>query len=144
MDKIKYYLIQWTWGLPMNILGLIMFIAAKTLGWRTYMYRKAVCIATPWKFVSAVSLGMFIMHGPMCTDALPHEYGHSIQNMNWGWSFLFTIGIPSFIRCWYHNLYYMYRYPKTRKPLPDYYSIWFEKEANELGAKAEKNTWSWI
>ena len=144
MDKIKYYLLQWTWGLPMNIIGLIVFLYAHLAGWRIYSWRKAVCIVVPSSKFSAISLGMFIAHGTMNSQSLPHEYGHSIQNIQWGWSFLIVIGLPSFFRCLYHTFYYKFLYTNTRKSLPDYYDIWFEKQANEYGTMAKNNTWTWL
>lgn len=144
MEKFKYYILQWTWGLPMNVIGLIVFVAAKMLGWRTYKWRKAICIVMPSKNFSAIDLGMFIVRGVMNEHSLPHEYGHSIQNIQWGWSFLFSIGLPSLIRSLYYSFYYIFIYSFNRKSLPDYYSIWFEKQATELGQRAANNEWSWL
>ena len=142
MKKSIYYFLQWTWGLPMTIIGLITYVIC-FLWCRTYMYRNSVCIVVPWNF-DGVELGMFFVRGKLNNSVCAHEYGHSIQNMWWGPLFPFVIAIPSAIRYWYRKFYTAYIYPKNRKKLSDYDSIWFEGQATKLGKLAEKNYWSWL
>lgn len=143
MKKLMYYIIQWTWGLPMNILGLLAFCVLTSIGCPCHRYRKAICIVFPKKF-GAISLGMFMIRSAGHPESCSHEYGHSIQNMKWGWLFPFVIGLPSLIRSQARNFYYSWIYGKTRKSLKPYDSIWFEGEATDLGKKANENTWDWI
>lgn len=132
-----YYIIQWTWGIIMNIIGVCVYGYAKARKWTIRKYRKAIEIKCP-KNIGGVSLGMFIMRGKNQPNVMPHEYGHTIQNLRFGPAFLFVIGIPSFIRCVYYN------FMRGKKDLPDYYSIWFESQASELGKQANEGKWNWI
>ena len=138
-----YYVIQWTWGLPMTLLGSIVFLICKLCGCRTYMYRNAVCIVIPWNF-GGLELGMFFVRGKLNESVCAHEYGHSIQNLWWGWLFPFVIAIPSATRYWYREFYTKFIYPKNRKRLPRYDAVWFEGQATELGRKANQDIWSWL
>lgn len=143
MKKSLYYFLQWTWGLPMTLIGLIVFIVCSLLGCRTYSYRNAICIVIPWNF-GGMELGMFFVRGVLNINVCAHEYGHSIQNMWWGPLFPLVIAIPSAIRYWYRRFYTMFIYQKNRKKLPPYDSIWFERQATKLGNLAENNYWSWL
>lgn len=101
--KILYYLIQWTWGIVMNLIGLITFIVCKILKYPTYKYRNAICIVVPGKNFGGLELGMFFIRGERNEEVCPHEYGHGIQNLWWGPLFPFVIAIPSATRYWLRN-----------------------------------------
>ena len=133
-----YYLIQWTWGIIMNIIGFFAYLFAKIMKWPTKKYRKAIEIICPSNKIGGVSLGMFIIRGQNQEQVMPHEYGHTIQNLKFGPAFLFAIGIPSFIRCGYYTLM------TKKKPLKPYDSIWFEGQATKLGQEANTNIWKWL
>lgn len=137
---ILYYLIQWTWGLPLTFLGALSYIIfVKILKYKTYKYRNLICIVVPWNF-GGLNLGMFAIHGEKNYSLISHEYGHSIQNLWWGWLMPFVITIPSAARYWYRELLF-----KKGVPLKTgYYDIWFESQATKLGEKAKEETWSWI
>lgn len=135
-----YYLIEWTWGLPMTLIGLITFLIAKSFGCRTYWYRNAMCIVVPWDF-GGLEMGMFFVRGEHCESVCAHEYGHSIQNLWWGPLMPFVICIPSGIRYWYREI----RYSIAHKPCKTKYDdIWFEGQATRLGELAEADKWYWL
>ena len=100
--KIFYYIIQWTWGIVMNIIGLCVFLFAKIKKYETYKYRNAICIVAPTNF-GGLELGMFFIRGKDNQSVCPHEYGHGIQNLWWGPLFPFVIAIPSAFRYWVRN-----------------------------------------
>lgn len=137
---MKYYLIQFTWGLPLNILGLIAYIIlVEGMKFSWYQYRKMICIVVPWNF-GGVNLGCICIHGERNGNLVYHEYGHSIQNLYWGWLMPFVIAIPSMIRYWYREfLYAINKAPQTK-----YDDIWFEGQATDLGRKAHNNYWCWL
>lgn len=143
MNKHLYYLIQWTWGLPLNIVGLFAFLYALIRKRRWYKWRKAICIVSPWNF-GGLNLGMFIIHGENNSSTLYHEYGHSIQNMQWGILCPFVITLVSATRYWCRKFYNKFIFKRTLKELPEYDSVWFERQATEYGNKAASNAWSWI
>lgn len=135
-----YYLIQFTWGLPLTALGVLAYlILAEICGYYHYRYRNMICIVIPWNF-GGVNLGMFAIHGEDNYSVVSHEYGHSIQNLWLGWLMPFIVAIPSAIRYWYREyLYYINKPPKTK-----YDDIWFEGQATKLGKMAQVETWSWL
>ena len=83
---------------------------------------------------------MFSIHGEKNYSVVPHEYGHSIQNLWWGWLMPFVICIPSAVRYWYREI----RYAIGKPPKTKYDDIWFEGQATKLGKMAAENTWSWL
>ena len=135
-NKKLYYFLQWTWGLPMNLIGYLASLCVmsanpdiRPLKWGGCYY---FVLGKKW---GGVSLGSFVF---VCKEydehMLNHEFGHTIQNCYYGFLFPFVVAIPSFVRCWYYNIVTGLKL-KGYDELPNYYSIWFEAEANELGAK---------
>ncbi len=128
MKKFLFYLIQFTWGLPQNILGLlIMLINIKC---RKEMFRNS--LLTYWNVRGGMSLGMFIFLNDDSEDKRMefyklHEYGHSIQSLILGPLYLFIIGIPSFL--WANNRFLVKRRRNTGK---SYYSFYTERWANRI------------
>lgn len=129
-----YYALTFTWGLLSNILGFLVSLVF------TYIF-KATCteLYGRWVFIAGnnwggLSLGNFVFMSKSAakgTNTLRHEIGHSLQNIIWGPLFLFVIGIPSAVRCWYRETS-IYKNSKTKT---DYDSIWFEGQATEWGNK---------
>lgn len=118
-------IIQWTWCLPQNLLGLFVFLITKSRGAKNEKYKDA--FVTHWKHSSGLSLGQFIFV-PETTShkTIQHEYGHTIQSNFLGPLFLIIIGLPSIIwaGCFDH-----YR----RKHNISYYQFYTEKWADALG-----------
>lgn len=126
-----YWLIQWTWGFPQTLIGLIMTL--KLGKCKRELYHGAVLSyhSGDW---GGISLGMFtIINGhrpPVWTgDAKVHEYGHTIQSLILGPLYLFVIGLPSIIWC---NSKKFIELRKSGKAT--YYDFYPESGANTLGA----------
>lgn len=145
--KYLYYLIQFTWGLDMNILGFIGFLFCRfILGWETSKYYKNIIISPKNKTIySGLSLGIFLFMDKNATESLKqHEYGHSIQNLIFGEFFLLFIGIPSLIRSCYYN-FIINKLKLYTKEKYNYYSIWFERDASVLGERViDDKAWDWL
>ena len=103
MKKFIYYLLQWTWGLPMNIIGGIVCLIALCCKCPVQKYRNAIEILVPQNF-GGVELGMFFVRGKDCPSVAPHEYGHTIQNLWWGPLFPFVVALPSAARYWIREI----------------------------------------
>lgn len=125
-------LVQWTWGLPQNILGLLTTIL---VAHHPRRFRGAIVSrlrAFPlFSGHDCFSLGMFILMGRSVSERnyrklLIHEYGHTIQSLLFGPFFLPLIGLPSSLRRLYFKLPL-----KNRRSL--YHTGYPEKQANELG-----------
>ena len=107
-------MLQWTWGLPQNLLGGAMYLLLDK--YKTERFREAyVVYAKPFKLFGremygCVSLGNFIFDIGERYDfpdefvyesdngIIHHEFGHSLQSAELGPLYLFVIGVPSFLR----------------------------------------------
>lgn len=141
LNKRTFYILSWTWGLPMSFIGLLVVgsillyglimkkpYRLKRHGWSFYLN-----VGKNW---GGVELGMFFLTDSKNSVSTKwHEFGHAIQNCKWGILMPFVICIPSAIRYWYRELKY------NRKGLPcptKYDDIWFEARASSLGRKYRK------
>lgn len=141
---IIFIILQWSWGIIQNIVGLILFLI--NVGCKHDYYKGT--IVTIWKKKEyCMGIGMFIFisgQGPNDSEQKlslqenferikVHEYGHTIQSIILGPLFLPVIGIPS---CLWANMPSMKQYRKKNKI--SYYSFYTEKWANYLGEKITK------
>lgn len=119
-----HYFIQFTWGLPQNLLGLLLFLLGLVRGRYAGKYNRAFITKT--KKIHGLSLGVFIFVSDE-SDAvlLRHEYGHTLQSLYLGVFYLLIIGLPSLI---WAGLFNGYR----KKHNVDYYSFYTERWANHL------------
>ncbi len=138
--KAIFTVIQYTWGLPQTLLGMILFLM--NIRRKHYIYHGA--IVTEISGRGSVSLGMFVFIGTilptdrrvmnripdkeMARRVLVHEYGHTIQSLILGPLYLLVIGIPSVVWCAF--TFYLIKYPKW-----SYYRFYTERWANFLGEK---------
>lgn len=97
--KFWYYFLHWTWALPINIVGAIIFGVCKLFKCPSHKYRNGFYVEVPWAF-GGLEAGMFFVIGKGCESCIPHEYGHSIQMLWWGMLFAPIIGGPSCARYW--------------------------------------------
>ncbi|MGI6090632.1 MAG: hypothetical protein ACOYEL_04520 [Saccharofermentanales bacterium] len=142
IGKIVMYLMQWTWGIFQNLLGLLLLLCIrhKTL----HHFHGAVIVEYPaqkFKQLGAFTLGMFIF----CNDPDPetkqnlltHEYGHTIQSIIYGPFYIPLVGFCS-LR-WAHtysknreqfnaaNIFYTDKYPEKQA------NYWGEKILGQRG-----------
>ena len=134
INRLVYTVLQWTWGIIQNILGLILFgiVKRRNPGRRKERYHGA--IVSDWKARHSMGLGMFIFFGhrgtPDADKVLVHEWGHTVQSMILGPLFLLVIGLPSVI---WADLP-CFRRLRARTGMP-YTWLYCEKWANILGEK---------
>ena len=147
-----YNAIQWTWGLPQTLAGLAVYLAHR--GCEHFDHNGAK--VTVWDSDKGLSLGRYLFvprsksgaknvraggnaapgnksaAGADAADShlLDHEYGHSIQSLVLGPTYLILIGLPSF--AWNHLGYF--KDLRRRKGI-DYDSAVFEKTATYLGGR---------
>lgn len=135
----------------MTIVGLVYLLIQtfRHFAWKTrnkdinviqkVIYYKGRIGITLNSDMGGVALGMFYFvgyHDHPFTHT--HERGHTIQNIIWGPLFLPVIGIPSIARAAFWP-YITKRARLAGKPSPNYYRIWFEKQANTFGAWLDNN-----
>lgn len=131
MNKKTFYILSFTWGLPLTLVGLIVAAVLRCVG----------CKPTKWggcyyfevgKDWGGVNLGVvFVTSKNPSTHTRNHEHGHAIQNCYLGVFMPFVVCIPSAVRYWYRRV----KTKLGRKNKTCYYSIWFERTASDLGNK---------
>lgn len=132
MKKSLFYILSFTWGLPMTLVGylaalIVLMVGGKPKG--KYGYCNVFQIGNNW---GGASLGLVIITDKdMDSKLLKHEHGHAIQNCWFGPLFPFIVGIPSMLR-------YQWMDISTRMgatDLPSYDSVWFEGQATRVGTE---------
>lgn len=133
MKTFLFYLIQWTWGLPVNLVGGIIFLICKAMGRRSEKFGYAWITYLPWN-QGGLSMGLFIFmkdNHPNETwtyNTRIHEYGHTWQCLLLGVLYYPVIAVPSAVWC---NFFEKYR----KKNNISYYVFYPEKWANAWGQK---------
>ena len=125
LPRPLYMLLQLTWGLPQNIIGLILYM--KNSGALRFRYRNAA--VSLWNsHGGSMACGMFIFLCPESAGSayiLRHEYGHTVQSLMLGPLWLFVIGLPSLI--WNKKIY-----PRLPEEKRNYYRFYTERWANKI------------
>ena len=125
-----YYVLSWTWGIIMTLIGVCVACVVIALGAKPQRHAGAIYFEIGKKGWGGISLGMFFFCSPGSSKSTKdHEFGHSLQNCLWGPLFPFVIGLPSLIRCAKFN----YNYKKGIPNKENYDAIWFEGQATEWG-----------
>ena len=126
----KFYALNFTWGLPVNIGGAAVALAMLATGHKPHKFGDCVQfdVGKGW---GGGSLGIFMFTCKDAPDSLKaHEHGHSIQNCYFGPLMPFAVNLPSSARYWARRAVQAVR-PSAE--LPPYDSVWFESQATALG-----------
>lgn len=129
--RFLFYLIQFTWGLPVNLIGGIGWLALRGK-FRHERFKNAFVTYVPGNW-GGVSLGLFIFMAEGRPDGWSrntriHEYGHTIQCLLLGPLYWPVIAIPSAVWC---NFFDKYR----KKHNVSYYKLYCESWANKWGSR---------
>lgn len=135
-SKALFYILSFTWGLPMTLVGLIVAAVLICTGHKPK--RWGCCIYfNVGKSWGGVSLGIvFVTDSRDVERTKWHEHGHSLNN-TWFGVFMVFISIASAIRYWYREI-------RTRLGLKNntpYDGVWYEKLATDCGEKYCKRWW---
>lgn len=137
LKKILLFIVNITWCLPQNLLGLCVYLWALFSGilrGKRTVNGKIEISVNDWALpLGSLSLGefRFICHyvdSERREDTIYHEFGHTIQSYIFGPLFLIIFGLPSII---WANFFSAYRI----KHNIDYDSFYTEKFATYLGNK---------
>ncbi|HHU84818.1 MAG TPA: hypothetical protein GXZ23_06595 [Clostridiales bacterium] len=134
LPAVLFYLVQLTWGLPVNIIGFLVFLVCKLRKCPTEKYCNSFITYVKKKNFGGLSMGLFIFirdekeKKVWLHDTKIHEYGHTIQALVLGVFYWIIVGIPSAIWC---NLFAGYR----KKNNVSYYKLYCESWANNWGQK---------
>ncbi len=134
---ILFYLVQWTWCLPVNIVGGIAYlICTKVKKYRHQKFGYANIVYIPWN-QGGLSMGLFIFmrenheSKEWTYNTRIHEYGHTWQCLLLGPLYYIVVALPSVIWC---NCFRKYR----EKNNISYYKLYCESWANSWGEKFSK------
>ena len=135
MNKSAFYILSFTWGLPLTLMGCLVAGVLVCLGYRPkkFGYSYYFEIGTDW---GGLELGLFFLTDTSPTHHLKcHEFGHGLQNCLYGIFMIPIVCIPSAIRYWYREVIWRIS-PKKYYSLPEEYdAIWFEGQATNWGIK---------
>ena len=128
--RICFYLLQFTWGLPVNLIGLIVFLCCRKR-FPNERFHNSIVTYLPGNR-GGLSLEIFIFlsvhsrekSGGLCA----HEYGHTIQCLFLGPLYWIVVAVPSII--WYH-CFATYR----KKHGVSYDALYCERWATAWGKK---------
>ena len=134
MKKSIFYVLSFTWGIILTLIGLVVAAVLlcagkkpKKWGWCYYFE-----VGEGW---GGLELGIiFLTSKNPSVHTRNHEFGHAIQNCYFGPLMPFIVCIPSAVRYWYRRI-------RRAKGLPNktaYDDIWFEGQATRLGTKYNK------
>ena len=133
MKKSLFYILSFTWGLPLTLVGCLTALVLMILGYKSYGkygYSWVFEVGERW---GGLNLGpVIIVSKPFNDHTMKHEHGHAIQNCWFGPFMPFLVCIPSAIRYWYRELKYN-RHGKN--PPTEYDDVWFEGSASKIGYK---------
>ena len=128
--RILFYLLQFTWGLTINLAGLLVFLFCYSR-FHGKKFHNAIVTYLPGNR-GGLSLGIFIFLSVRDTQEInricAHEYGHTIQCLLLGPLYWVVVAIPSVI--WYH-LFADYR----KKRGVSYDALFCERWATAWGKK---------
>lgn len=132
MPALFFYILSFTWGLPITLAGLFCAAAVRLCGFRSD--RVGLCrrfrIGRDW---GGFSLGMFVFTGVDEPDSTAwHEHGHGLQNCYFGPFMPFLVSFPSVVRYWYRRL------RKNKRFRRAYGDVWFEAQATRAGEAQRK------
>ena len=133
MKKVLFWTVQLTWGLIMNIIGGLIFLALIIAGKKPKRFAEMLYfeVGEGWGGFSAGFVSVVCKDHSVST--LHHEHGHFIQNFFFGPLMIF-ISIASAIRYWYRR-HLQKTNPEKLMTLPAYDSVWFEGQATSFGYK---------
>ena len=100
---VLFHLVQWTWGLPQNLAGLLLLPILRGKRHRFHGALVTVYRSKKWlSNTSGFSLGTFIYIPETWSEhdkkhLAVHEYGHTVQSLILGPLYLPVVALPSVI-----------------------------------------------
>lgn len=134
INKFAFYILSFTWGLPLTLIGCFVAGALICLGHKPkkFGYCYYFEVGEDW---GGLELGIFFLMDKLKNDEIAiHEFGHGIQNCLYGFFMIPLVCIPSAIRYWYRE--FLWKYNRNKYfTLSPYNAIWFEGQATRWGHK---------
>lgn len=129
-NKIAFYTLSFTWGLPMTLIGLISACVLICAGRKPKRWGGCLCFTVGEKW-GGLNLGIVIVTDRWDSKRIKnHEFGHAIQNCRYG-LMMPIFSIISVVRYWYRAIATI----KGVALKTAYDDFWLEGEATKLGNK---------
>ena len=135
-----FYILLLTWALPYTIVSAIVFLFInlflRNKVSHMYVSQGRICMVMKSPTIGGASFAFFYIMGSstnLVERVHKHELGHTIQAALFGPIFLY-IALHSVIRAGLWTKI-VNKHIKKYGTRPDYYGIWFEGQANDLGNK---------
>ncbi|MFB1083033.1 hypothetical protein [Jeotgalibacillus sp. JSM ZJ347] len=130
MNIYLFWIIQLTWGLLINLIGMLLALVLLCMGIRPHRFHHAIYFEVGENWGGVNLGGFFFVQQQAPTRLKAHEYGHSFQNLLLGPVMIVAVTVPSAIR-------YHYRRSRIKKghTLKPYDTFWCESWATRLGKK---------
>lgn len=128
MSKSEFYTKSFTWGIILSLIGVFVCGALMVFGYKPKKYNNCYYIAVG-KNWGGLEFGWFFLTDTNESDFIKnHELGHAYQNIKYG---PITVILWVIAAC---------RYQVKRLGVKlDYYSWWYESEANTIGSTISSN-----
>jgi len=124
-QTVLFYILSFTWGLPMTLIGAVLTGALFLCGHRVRRFGACRYIETGTHW-GGVSFGIFFLaNSTPSAHICLHEAGHAVQNILFGPLMPLLVALPSALRYWYRRL--------SGRCTAPYERIWFEAQATALG-----------
>ncbi len=128
-NKATFYLLSFTWGIVMSLVGCLAALGLLILGKKPKKW--GYCLHFEFgKNWGGVSMGPIMITDDETTEGVKnHEHGHALQNCEYG-PFMIIVSIMSMTRYWYREFKY---HRKGLNPPTAYDDAWYEGEATKIG-----------
>lgn len=134
MKGFLFWLASCTWGIIMTFIGAVIALVLLVTGYKPHRFHWYVWFEVGENWGGFSCGGFFFTSKNPSLHTKQHEAGHGLQNIMLGVFMPFIVSIPSMLRYWYRE--FLVRSGKKKySELSDYDSVWFEKNASELGEK---------
>ena len=132
LNKTAFYVLSFTWGLPMTLFGCVVALVLTLAGYKSERYGWSRCFRVGNDHWGGFEAGFFFVRDTSHDEYITtHEFGHAIQNCIFGPLMPFIISIPSTARYWHR----VRQEKRGVCPGRGYYEIWFEAQASKLGRR---------
>lgn len=104
LKTVLYWIISWTWGLPMTLFGAILALFCLITRHKPCRYKQAIYFQAFGDYWGGMEAGCFFFVDRHTTaHTCQHEWGHGVQNLVLGPLMPFVVCIPSASRYWLRN-----------------------------------------
>lgn len=129
--RFLFYLLSFTWGLPLSLVGLVTAGFLLATGHRPEKHGPCFFFRVGKKPWGGLEMGPVFLTDQRASEHIRnHECGHGFQNCLLGPFMILLVTIPSAVRYWVRHFQAM-----KGKVLGDYDAVWFEGGATRWGEK---------